>query len=108
MDITWKRAYLRNDLMGLRSGQVVAVRETGIKHQAPEFGATYWIMSIEHGKLYQVAECCEGKRLNRLLSIERQAKDQDLCNKEANKLIAGSMYQGPNRKYITHLIPRRD
>lgn len=104
MDKGWNRCVLRTKLMKLPRGQVVAVSKTKLVHTS--IGQTYWVMSLEHEVIYQVAEATFGRNLNQLLIRERLVKDQDLCRSFANILLTRGQYGTEHRHEIRKLLRR--
>jgi hypothetical protein len=101
----WYRGVMRDSLMGIPRKTVVIVAESSIEHTS--INKTWWIISPELKKMYQVADTVAGSDCKQLVRIERPAKDQELCASLAAKLCKDSQY-GPNRRHeIEALLTRR-
>jgi hypothetical protein len=92
----WHRVRLKQKFLSLPKDQIVAMIETKVKHTS--IGRTFWLLSIEYGLIYQVAESAYGPRLRGLVAIERVAKDEELCSREANRLLKLRNYKKPKIK----------
>lgn len=101
---TWHRAVLKQRLLSLERGHVVAVIETKVKHTS--IGRTFWLLSIEHELIYQIAESAYGPRLRGLVAIERPVKDNELCSGEAMRLLHLRNYKKPKIKKLKVKFPR--
>lgn len=100
----WYRCKLRDKFCSLPRGQVVAVCRSKLVHLA--LGQTYWLMSIENDKLYQVAGDLFGRNLNQLIIVERPVKDEALCKENAKRLLERGQYGPEHRHEIKTLLKR--
>jgi hypothetical protein len=82
---TWQKAKLRESLFRLPKGSTVFVIRTKVKHTS--VGTTYWVYSVSSSVVYQVAESYGGPELRRILSVEREACNQELLSEKANRLL---------------------
>lgn len=104
MDSGWYRCVLRQPLLKLPKGQVVAVAKSKLTHAT--ITQTYWIMSIEYGLIYQVEGVLFGRNLNQLLTVQRPVKDANLCNRSATSLLTTGQYGTERRNEIRKLLNR--
>ena len=91
----WYRGTLRFDLFDLKQGDVVAIRPTSLKHSL--IGQTFWILSLKKKRLYHVATEFAGPEARYLVSIEREAKNQELCESEAKELARFGQFSKPEQ-----------
>lgn len=101
---TWHRAVLRESLMKLPKGTVVAIRETKLVHRSIE--KTYWILSIKKGLLYHVADSYAGRECRGILRVDVVAHNQERCEKYARAFKERGQYARSRRREIRQLLKR--
>lgn len=99
----WNRGTMREDLLGLKTGDPVVFIQSSIKHRGG-IGATFWIMSTNGKILRQVSEYLYGRNVFKLVTpgAEIPMSKQDDCTNRAKSLMANMVYAPKNVKTQTY------
>lgn len=105
----WTRGVIKESVASLEQGEHVLVIETAIRHTNPSIGMTYFVMSIQHRKVYQLAEYAFGKNLSRVVRLGAAVpKDkQERCTLRCKELLSDSVYHPKRRETMTNFFTKK-